>query len=495
MVTGACMLMRRAHFTELGGFDEGHLIVNNDLDFCLRTAEAGRRVVFTPHATLIHHEQASRGGLPDVFDRPRFDRRWRKRFARGDPFHNPNLSKQHDDFRPNEEPVRVTAGGHGLFAVSEINRILVVKVDHIGDFITALPAIRRLKSRFPAACIHVLSSPTTACFAAIEPSIESIIPFEFFHARSALGQKTVTAQELEELRRRLQPFRFDLAVDMRKHPETRPLLRASGARYLAGFDYAGQFAWLDVALEWEGDRGLQPKRHHVSDDLLHLVEAVAISAGTDQGSIAPAVLAALCEASPLPESLQPLFARRVVCIHPGAGNEMKQWPVEYFIALIELLADECAVNVVLIGGPDEVEIAERIVPALRRTDAVASVVGEVPLAKLPALLSRCVLYVGNDSGPKHIAAAVGIPTIGIHSGTVDPTEWGPMGPLAVAISRQMSCSPCYLNRLADCVRDLACIRQIDPGTVFAVCRQFLAVPPERRGKRAEASRVSRSPPG
>jgi ADP-heptose:LPS heptosyltransferase len=106
----------------------------------------------------------------------------------------------------------------------------------------------------------------------------------------------------------------------------------------------------------------------------------------------------------------------------------------------------------------------------------------VPLRMLPALISRCALYVGNDSGPKHIAALVGVPTIGIHSGTVDPVEWAPFGLEAVAVGRAMQCSPCYLNRLSDCVRNLACIRHIDPGVIFALCRRRLP-----RISRAEAA--------
>ena len=143
------------------------------------------------------------------------------------------------------------------------------------------------------------------------------------------------------------------------------------------------------------------------------------------------------------------------------------------MALIDLLTQDAAVNIVLIGGPDEVETADRIVAATCRPDAVRTAVNEIPLECLPALFSRCTLFVGNDSGPKHIAASVGIPTVGIHSGTVDPTEWGPLGSRSFAIARQMSCSPCYINRAADCVRDIACIRQIEPRTVFRLCRLLL----------------------
>jgi hypothetical protein len=81
-------------------------------------------------------------------------------------------------------------------------------------------------------------------------------------------------------------------------------------------------------------------------------------------------------------------------------------------------------------------------------------------------LLNCALYIGNDSGPKHIAAATGLPTIGIHSGVVDPVEWGPLGPHAVALRRNMTCSPCYLANASDCTRGLACLKHLDVNEVY-----------------------------
>jgi hypothetical protein len=95
---------------------------------------------------------------------------------------------------------------------------------------------------------------------------------------------------------------------------------------------------------------------------------------------------------------------------------------------------------------------------------------------LPHLLAACVLYIGNDSGPKHIAAAVGVPTIGIHSGVVDAAEWGPIGRRAVALQRDMTCSPCYLASAADCPRDLACLRFLEPASVYQTAQLLLARP-------------------
>jgi ADP-heptose:LPS heptosyltransferase/GT2 family glycosyltransferase len=481
-VTGACMMMRRTHFETLGGFDETHDIINNDLDFCLRTIEAGLQVVCTPFATLIHHEQASRAAMPDKYDTRHFQERWRLQFAKGDPFHNPQLTTQHDDIAVNEEPIRMVCAGHPLFDAEEIQRILVVKVDHIGDFVTAMPAIRRLHAGFPKAQIFVLGAPAAQAFAGLEPAITEILSFEFFHARSALGQKKLGEAELSALRARLEPCRFDLAIDLRKHPDTRPLLLATGAKLLAGYDHAGQFPWLDLALEWEGDRGLHPKRSHIVDDLMNLVQTIVTASMLDRPGLSKETIATLQAQSPPPDSLRNFFRKPVVCMHPGAGNEMKQWPEESFVTLADLLVQEGGTNVVVIGGPDEVEIADRIAATAADPLAVRSVAGVVPLRMLPALISRCALYVGNDSGPKHIAALVGVPTIGIHSGTVDPVEWAPFGLEAVAVGRAMQCSPCYLNRLSDCVRNLACIRHIDPGVIFALCRRRLP-----RISRAEAA--------
>ncbi len=473
-VTGACMLVRRTDFHAVGRFDETHQVINNDLDFCLRAFRAGQLTVFTPYAKLIHYELASRDRLPDTYDQGHFQRQWTTLFAAGDPFFNPRLSRHSDDFRPDDEPVQPIFAGH-LFRNAAIRRILVVKLDHIGDFITALPAIRRLKTLFPAASIHLLASPAACALAATEPAIESAIEFQFFHARSELGPLELTDEDLERLRARLAPYDFDIAVDMRKHFDTREVLRYSSARFLAGYDHMGRFPYLDVAVEWEGDRSLQRKRSHVSHDLIGLVDAIA-AAGDDQHS---RIVLGGDTGRPtldfLPEDLRALFARPVVAVHPAVGTVMRQWPAEHFAALIDLLVERNGVNAVLIGGRDEMAVGEAVLARVVHRDSVASAMGRTQLLDLPALLSACALYVGNNSGPKHIAAALGVPTIGIHSGVVDAIEWGPLGRSAVALRRNMHCSPCYLARQEDCPRSLACLRQLEPNMVQPAAELLLGL--------------------
>jgi ADP-heptose:LPS heptosyltransferase/GT2 family glycosyltransferase len=471
-VTGACMLLRRDTFNRLGRFDEAHQIINNDMDFCLRAHRAGLFTVFTPYATLIHHELASRAGLKDVYDLSHFNAQWKTLYAAGDPFFSPRLSRHADDYRSDDEPVQAVQAGHPLFEPADIRHILVVKLDHIGDFVTALPSIRRLKQVFPHASITVLAAPGSRAFMALEPAIDTFIEFNFFHARSQLGERTLTQTDFDRLRQMLAPYRFDLAVDLRKHLSTRDVLRHSGAHFLAGFDFQGQFPFLDIALEWDGDKALQRKRGHVVDDLLALVAAIGNACGGDRQVLDPVPPPAPVDS--LPQAVRGLFDRLVVAVHPGAGNITKQWPAEHFSAVIDLLIEREDVNVVLVGGPDEAEYTENLLATVLRRDRVVSMAGKTSLIELSRLLSACALYIGNDSGPKHIAAALGVPTLGVHSGVVDAVEWAPLGTRAVALRRNMSCAPCYLANAEDCPRNLACLRLLEPSFVYQTARMLLA---------------------
>ncbi|HEY8874612.1 MAG TPA: glycosyltransferase family 9 protein [Stellaceae bacterium] len=470
-VTGACLLTRRETFDEIGGFDETQTIVNNDLDYCLRAWQNGFFNVYTPHATLVHHEAISRAALEDDYDALVFNTKWRDLFLAGDPFFNPHLSKNQDDFSIDHEPTRLLVTGRPMLPRDEIRRILVVKLDHIGDCIIAFPAVRRLKQHFPNARISVLTSHASRPVWSLEPSVEAAIEFDFFHAISGLGELERTEEDWRELHERLSALHFDLAIDLRKHTETRPVLQHTNARYLAGFDFRNQFPWLDIALEWTGDQVYARKRQHNADDLVNLVDAVDAACDSDRTVIvtrpsggSPA-LAALQQKTP---STGPL-----VCVHPTVGNDARQWPLEYFAAVIDRLVDQDGARVVLIGAPGDEEAADAILAQVRRPDRVSSLVGKLPLAELPALLSGVSLFLGNNSGPKHIAAGLGVPTVGVHSGTEDVREWGPVGPNAIAVAREVVCAPCYLAHAADCRRGLACLRQLEPAQVYDACKRLL----------------------
>jgi O-antigen biosynthesis protein len=475
-LTGACMLMRTEVFNRLGGFDEAHAIVNNDVDFCLKAHAAKLWNVFTPFSRLIHHELASRAHIKDQHDESAFGIRWQSLIAHGDPFFHRNLSKSSDSYRYEPEPVRTVLAGHPLYLSADIRNVLAIKVDHIGDFLTAFPAFQRIKERFPKCRLHVLASPAARQLAALESAIDNVIEFEFFHARSSLGKKDVDEKEVDALAAKLAPLDIDIAIDLRKSPDTRHLLRCTGAKWSAGFDWLNQFPWLDIALTWEGDARLAPKRNHVADDLINLVDAVAAAGIAQRDTIRRLGKRSTRRFSVTSQlEREGLYERRVVCLHPVCGNELRQWPPEYFASIGDSLIECEDVNVAVIGGLDEREIADRMLTDMKRQDRATSLVGRLDLAELPYFLKTCALFVGNNSGPKHIAAALGVPTVGIHSGVVDPREWGPLGKAAVAVRRDMTCAPCYSEKREDCHRGLACLLGLSPAEVLPMCRRLLAV--------------------
>jgi ADP-heptose:LPS heptosyltransferase len=482
-LTGACLLVRTEAFRQLGGFEEAHAVINNDVDFCLKAHDAGLRNVFTPFSRLIHHELASRAQIKDEHDVSAFTSRWQSLFASGDPFFHHNLSRSTDSYQYEAEPVRAVFAGHPVYPAVDIKRILAVKLDHIGDFLTAFPAFQRIKEAFPQSQLCVLAGPASQQLAGLEPSIDQVIPFEFFHARSGRGQKELGETELAALAARLKPLDIDIAIDLRKHPDTRPLLQQAGAKWTAGFDWRNQFPWLDIALTWEGDAKSTAKRSHVADDLVNLVDAVAAAGRPDRDYIRRAGNWAARQFGVISRLGKDLYGRPVVCIHPASGTEMRQWPPEYFAMVADALIETDDVNVALIGGPDENEIADRMLATVKHRDRITSLIGRLKLGELPYFLETCALFVGNNSGPKHIAAALGVPTVGIHSGVVDPREWGPLGDAAVAVKRDMTCAPCYSAKREDCHRGLACLTGLSAAEVLPLCRRLLGA---GRGIRPQA---------
>ena len=132
-------------------------------------------------------------------------------------------------------------------------------------------------------------------------------------------------------------------------------------------------------------------------------------------------------------------------------------------------------QVAMIGGPTEAAVSDEIIAGVREPTRIRNLAGKLSLGEIPNLFLRARLFIGNDSGPKHIAAALGVPTVGIHSGNIDAREWGPVGLNAAAIWRQTSCSPCYIDKAANCPRNLLCLKGIGAGDVYRLCRKMLQI--------------------
>jgi len=463
-VTGACLITRRDVFATLGGFDERLDIACNDVDFCLRCLDAGLLVTYTPHATLTHHESATRTGLSarEAANEALFTKIWRARLARGDPYFSPHLSLTHVDMRPEPEFVEAIYPARPLAAPETIHKILVIKLDHIGDFLLALPAIRRLRAFFAGARLTLLASPAVCQLADMEPAIDETI--------AAPGAQY-----------------FDLAIDLRCHADTRPVLEACNATWRAGFDAGHDHPWLDIVGFWEPDTATARKRTHMTDTLLDFaakIEAaftpdspLPLFAGEEGAQRAHSSrwgAGKVGARAPWPRSIPtPPEARLRIAIHPAAGTAIKHWPPAHFATLIEQIAQTTDAAFILLGTQADAPIAEAITAALNPAIRLISVAGLTDLRMLARVIAACDLLIGNDSGPHHLAASLGVPTLGLHAGVVDAREWSPRGPAAFALRRRMRCMPCYIAEKNDCPRSVSCLNKLTPGNVLGMVHMLV----------------------
>ena len=132
----------------------------------------------------------------------------------------------------------------------------------------------------------------------------------------------------------------------------------------------------------------------------------------------------------------------VVGIHPGGGWSYKLWPTERFAALGDLLSQKYDAKVLVFAGPDEASLQDQMVSSMKSSPILVKDAG---LRELAALIQRCCLYIGNDTGPMHIAAAVGTRVIAIF-GPTDASRSGPYGSEHIVIAKTIGCNPCHPGR-------------------------------------------------
>ncbi|HEY6542669.1 MAG TPA: glycosyltransferase family 9 protein, partial [Ktedonobacteraceae bacterium] len=149
------------------------------------------------------------------------------------------------------------------------------------------------------------------------------------------------------------------------------------------------------------------------------------------------------------------------------NGQSKRWPLPYWARLLDHLIDEWGAQVVLTGAPGDLPLVERIMERMEQT--AYNLAGKTSLPQLAALLQRADVVISGDSGPMHIADALGTPLIAIH-GPTDPAQFGPVSPAATVLKSGIWCSPCYnVKDPADCrFYTTQCMKNITPAQVFEV---------------------------
>jgi heptosyltransferase-2 len=160
-------------------------------------------------------------------------------------------------------------------------------------------------------------------------------------------------------------------------------------------------------------------------------------------------------------------ARRVAMAPGAAYGAARCWPVERFAALADRAIAELDADVALVGSAADRDTAQRIAAAMRCKPVMLA--GQTTIGELPGVLRACGAFVGNDSGAMHVAAAVGLPVVGVF-GPTDPQATAPLSERMTVVREAVECSPCFLR---ECPVDHRCMRRIEVGRVFDALRAAL----------------------
>lgn len=302
-----------------------------------------------------------------------------------------------------------------------------MRASRIGDFICATPAFRALRAALPGAEISLVGLPFIRDLVERSPSIDRLIEFPGF---PGMAEQFFDARRALDFFERMQAEKFDLAIQMHgSGVYSNPFTLMLGARVTAGFVRPGDPAGrLDAAFP-------MPTQGHEVERALALVRflgAPAAGTATEFPLLECDHRAAIC--------LVERCESPLIGLHPAAREATKRWSPDRFAQVGALLQQHHGGTLVLIGGPTERELADQV--ARRLTTACLNLCGQTSLSVLGAVIKRMSVLVTNDSGPAHIAYALGTPTVTVFGGT-DTSRWGPpSAPQFRAIANRVSCWPC-----------------------------------------------------
>lgn len=330
-------------------------------------------------------------------------------------------------------------------------KILVRGVNWIGDAVMTLPALKAIRRYYPEARISLLVKPPVAPLFENNPDIDEILVYEDRY-RGAGGKL--------HLARMLRKKRFSKAILLQNAFDAAFIAFLSGIPERIGYDRDGRKFLLTKPVHYENqDR----KVHHIHY-YLDLLKAAGIKAEYSDPRLSLSLEERLSARKALSELTRPVLG-----INPGATyGSSKRWLPERFAEVAGWFVKETRGSAVIFGGKHETAIAEEIYKQIPMNKLLLA--GKTSLRELAALISECDVFVSNDSGPMHMAYAVGTPLVAIF-GSTSPELTGPVGEGHAVIRADVDCSPCFERT---CDKDyLICMFALTSEDVYSSVRRLL----------------------
>lgn len=341
------------------------------------------------------------------------------------------------------------------------HNILIIKLSSLGDVVHALPALRALRLKFPSARISWMVNRGLEGILEGNPDLDEIILFDRkrwgrWHDRRALG-------ELKTFVTALRARQFDLVIDLQGLLRSGLLAVLSNAPVRVGFSNGRELSPLSYT-----------HKIAVPDDDIHAVDRYLLATsflGAEVGeAVFPIAVSDADEAWAKQQVGHIPPDQPLVLVNPSARWITKQWPLERFADVCRRLAGE-SVSVALIGGAEDVERCRRLQELVGMS--LPDLSGKTTLKQLAALMRHASLLLTNDSGPMHMAVAMGLPVVAIF-GPTNPSRTGPY-PASAGLDRvlrkDISCAPCYRKKC----RTLICMDSLSADEVVGAVRENLMV--------------------
>jgi heptosyltransferase-2 len=333
----------------------------------------------------------------------------------------------------------------------EARKILIRGPNWIGDAVLAIPAMKSVRKHFSDAEITLLVRPWVAGLFTAAPFIDKV----WSEAKpSGIGDWTRITKDIRARG-------FDLALLLPNSFESALMMFLGGVRQRVGYATDGR-RWMLTKPVAQGDAGRHQVQYYL--DLVKSLSpstsppSIEIQATNEERSNARALLAGDGIRNDAP----------FLVLNPGAAyGSAKRWHEDRFAAVADVLAGELRLHVALIGSEGERPIAEKIRGLMKTAAAVLN--GKTSLETLIGILAESSLMITNDSGPMHIAAALGIPTVAVF-GSTDERVTSPFGPHTRVVKHPVECSPCLLR---ECPIDHRCMNGVTVEDVCVAARELL----------------------
>ena len=340
-------------------------------------------------------------------------------------------------------------------------KVLIRATNWVGDAIMALPALRAVRGRYPEAEISVVARPYVADIYRDQEICDRLVAYDPRGLHKGIAGR-------ERLAKELSAENFDVALLLQNAFDAAWLAWRAGARERIGYARDGRSMLLTkaVPVPRTGETPAHEQFYYL--ELLRRAGLVDNPRGEKFISLSVKAEAKRQAAERLTAcGVRPGAAR--VAIGAGASyGSAKCWPPERFAHVANQLAQQFDAQVLLFGTATETPVASAIAAGMNRPPI--DLTGKTAIADLPALLSQCHLFIGNDSGAMHVAAAVGLPVVAVF-GPTDPGGTAPVTPRCTIVQEKPYCNPCFLRR---CPTDHRCMTRVSPDAVAAAARLWLA---------------------